>query len=319
MMKKQTLLLLAVLLIVITGCTSNQSDSSANQNPNAAIVLIDSAGRTIKFNEVPQNIVALSNGEMDIIYALGGKLVGKPTSTESSPILTEAEGVEQIGSTHEVDLEKLMFVRPHVVLGTYPLNSKDIAPIESIGTKLVLTSANSIEDIKNQIRLFGQMLQKEHNASTIIQKIDDKLTELASQQPAEKVRVLMIYGAPGSNMAALPNSLSGNVLDLVGGVNIAASFESLQNFPQYATLNTERIIEANPQLIVIMAHGNPEVVRESFIKELQSNAAWSNLDAVKNNHVEILPSDLFGTNPGTRITESLDMLHNMIQTVGSTS
>lgn len=145
--------------------------------------------------------------------------------------------------------------------------------------------------------------------------IDDKIATIQSTQDGEKIRVLLIYGAPGTNMAALPNSLGGNILELAGGENIASDYPSLDMYPQYAQLNTERIIESNPQIILLMSHGNPEEVKSSFEKEMSSAAGWNELDAVKNEEFHILPSDLFGTNPGTQIVDALDYLDELLQDV----
>lgn len=87
-----------------------------------------------------------------------------------------------MGSTHGIDLEKIALLSPDVVLGNHPLNTKDIPGVEGIGSKMVLTSANSIDDIKKQIGLFGQLLQKEDKAKELTQAIDQKLQELKTIQ-----------------------------------------------------------------------------------------------------------------------------------------
>ncbi len=84
------------------------------------------------------------------------------------------------------------------------------------------------------------MLQKDDKARELIGSIDKKLTELQHNRAAEKPRVLLVYGAPGTYMAALNNSLSGDMLVMAGGENIAADYPKLENYPQYAQLNTEK-------------------------------------------------------------------------------
>ncbi|WP_042170736.1 ABC transporter substrate-binding protein [Paenibacillus gorillae] len=315
-MKKLIPLALCALLAT-AGCSASRAASTTDSILNhpeaaAAVSIKDFAGRNVAFSQVPQHIIALSNGEMDIIYALGGTLVGRPSTNGPSPV-KEAQDVTQIGSTHEVDLERITLLKPDVVLGHYPMNSKDVPIIESIHSKMVLTSANSVEDIKRQITLFGEMLHKETKAAELIASIDDKLSDFRPSDGAQSTRTLIVYGAPGTYMAALPNSLSGNLLELAGGYNIASDFAALQSYPQYAQINTERVVQANPQLILIMTHGNPEEVKAGFLKEMQGNAAWNGIDAVKNNQVEILPSELFGTNPGTRVIDALDDLHELVE------
>lgn len=317
-MKSSLLWSSAVLLLAVTGCSSSVStnavtpSANAATTQNAAITITDFSKRKINFAQSPQRIVALSNGDMDIVYALGGTVVGRPNSNGPA-VVSAAEQVEQIGSTHEVDLEKITFLQPDVVLGNYPMNEKDIPAIEGIGSKLILTGANSIQDIQSQITLFGQLLQQEAKAKQLNQQIQDHIKQLSqSASTAPKPKVLLVYGAPGTYMAALPNSLSGNILEVAGGSNIASDLPGLQNFPQYAQLNTEQVVQSNPDYIMIMTHGNTDEVKAGFLKEMQNNPAWSSIQAVQNNHVEVLPSDLFGTNPGTRVTDALDLIHQAL-------
>lgn len=317
---------MAVLLLGAAGCSPGSSTGSgATAAPSEAkqaetkaadtkLSVQDFAGRSVTFPTVPTKIAALSNGDVDIIYALGGKVVGRPTSAGPAAV-KEAAGAEQIGSTHGIDLEKIAALDADVVLGNHPLNTKDIPSVEGIGSKMLLTSANSIDDIKKQIALFGQLLRKEDKARELNESIDAKLKEIGSGSTGPKPRVLLVYGAPGTYMAALGNSLSGDILAKAGGENIAADYPKLENYPQYAQLNTEKIIQSNPQLVLLMSHGNPEKVKDGFLKEMQQNAAWNSLDAVKHNRVEVLPSDLFGTNPGTRVIEALDRLKALLQAV----
>ncbi len=315
-MKKYGFICIAIALLLTSGCsqtTPGGNGAIATAAPNA-VSIQDFAGRSIAFQTVPRKIAVLSNGDMDIVHALGGEVVGRPTST--GPVaIKEMANVEQIGTTHGIDLEKIAYLSPDVVLGNHPMNTKDIPAVEGIGSKLVLTSANSIDDIKKQIRLFGQLLQKETKANDLIIAIDQKMKEIKANENAVKPRVLLVYGAPGTYMAALNNSLSGNILVMAGGENIAADYPKLENYPQYAQLNTEKIIQSNPQLVLLMSHGNPEQVKDGFLKEMQQNEAWNSLDAIKENRVEVLPSDLFGTNPGTRVIEALDLLNKRLQDV----
>ncbi|MGO4346241.1 iron-hydroxamate ABC transporter substrate-binding protein [Paenibacillus sp. FSL A5-0031] len=301
-----------LLLLVFTGCSIGKSSSS--EMSDGSLIVKDFAGRQIAFKEPPAKIVALGSGEADIVAALGGNLVGRPT-TSAQPVNRAVLEAEQIGNAHEVDLEKIALLRPDVVLGNYPLNEKDIPVLQGIGVQLLLTGANSIEDIKRQIELIGQLLRKEEQAKAIIANIVDKIAVYKHTDVTNKPRVLLVYGAPGTFMAALPNSLSGNILETAGGVNIASDYPRLQSFPQYAQLNAERVVEADPDIIFFMTHGNPEEIKNSFIREMETNSAWSSISAVKQQRIEVLPQDLFGTNPGTRVIEALELMDRLLKEV----
>lgn len=66
---------------------------------------------------------------------------------------------------------------------------------------------------------------------------------------------------------------------------------------------------------MLITHGDPEAVKDAFESEMEKNPAWKNLDAVKNGNVIILPSHLFGTNPGTNVTEALDVMMESLKQV----
>lgn len=310
-MKKSMLVILLLLLLIVAGCgtQSSENEEVVTEANGEAITIKDFVDREVTVDGVPEKIVTLGTGEMQIIHELGGSLVGIPTSKDI--VIEDLKDAVQVGNTHGMDLEKIAALQPDVVIGDSIMNQKDLASIEGIGSQMIFTNANSIKDIQAQIELFGQLLQQEDKAKELIQKITDKVVEKQAHT-GEKPRVLLIYGAPGTYMAALPNSLSGNMLEAVGGENIAADFPGLENYPQYAQLNTERIIQANPQFVFLMTHGDAVIVKEGFIKEMEQNPSWNNLDAVKGGKIEILPADLFGTNPGSQVTEALDVLHSMI-------
>ncbi|MFA9455666.1 ABC transporter substrate-binding protein [Halalkalibacter sp. AB-rgal2] len=308
-MKEQlTFVLLIMLIPIIISCSNVEINETEDRSDEVTHMITDFSNESISFNGVPERIVALSTGDLDMITALGGQVVGRPTALLPESLL-ELTDVEQIGSTHEIDLEKVTYVQPEIVIGHTQMNLGDRPTIESLGAKMVLSHARSVTDIQEQLLLFGEMLQQEGKASELINSIDEKVAEIAQlQESTEEIRVLLIYGAPGTYMAALPNSLSGHMLELVGAHNVASDFPSLEAFPQYAQLNTERIVEADPHYILLMSHGDSEAVKEGFIKEIEQNAAWNQITAVQNNAVDVLPNDLFGSNPGTRIIEALDLL-----------
>lgn len=305
-MRNFTFLALLWIILLLAGCGAAASPSV----PGAAgISAVDDSGRTVTLSSIPTRIVALGNGESDIVAALGGHLVGRP-DTSYTPANSVIQAAEPIGNTHEVNLEKIALLRPDIVFGHYPMNEKDIPTLEGIGTKVFLTGANSISDIERQIELIGELLKQEVKAGELIASIEEAAAAYRDALPQNhgQKRALLVYGAPGTFMAALPNSLAGNILETVGGINIASDYPSLQSYPQYAQINAERIVEANPHAIFIMTHGKPEEVKDSFLREMKTNSSWSSLEAVRENRVTVLPADLFGTNPGTRIIEAMAIM-----------
>ncbi|MBE1555256.1 ABC transporter substrate-binding protein [Sporosarcina limicola] len=318
-MKKALLVAISLLLlIVLAACSTGEKktvekDDAVKDKPvkeesvekeSPSVEVTDSSGQLVTFETVPESVATLNSGDLDILLNLGANVTGRPTS--SGPVAAEAESIPVIGNPHQPNFEKIAEVHPTVLLAGMSFK-QHAENIERQGTKVLYTQANSIEDIQSTITMFGELFKKQNEAEGLNKTITDKV-ETAIADKAKPVKTLLIYGAPGTYLAALPNSLTGDLLEKAGGENIASDFPKEENYPQYASLSVEKIIERNPQMVMLITHGEPEAVKAAFEEEMMKNAAWKNLDAVKNGNVVILPSHLFGTNPGTKVTEALEVM-----------
>lgn len=82
MRKPLLMLVLAAALNGLTACASAPSaglgsapgvNEGSTPSKGSTLTIKDFADRSITFPSAPQKIVALANGEMDIVYALGGR------------------------------------------------------------------------------------------------------------------------------------------------------------------------------------------------------------------------------------------------------
>lgn len=320
-MRKALLFIVLSVLFVLAACgKANSTDENKGANANAEtpeveestsleVEIKDASGETVIFETTPESIAVLNSGDLDILRRLDVNVTGRPTA--SGPVDQEIEGITEIGNPHQPNFEKIAEVNPNVL--AVPLSFQQYAGnITEQGTKVVYTQANSVDDILKTIENFGEVFDKKADAEKVIQKIQQ---EIEAVEKAEPVKTLLVYGAPGTYLAALPNSLSGDLLEKAGGENIASDFTQEENYPQYASLSIEKIIERNPEMIMLITHGEPEAVKAAFEEEMSENAAWKNLDAVKNGNVVVLPSHLFGSNPGTQVGEALQVMVESLSAV----
>lgn len=310
---------------LISGCGENSATNKENPttstNQNAAAVtdqstlesisVTDLAGKTVEFSEVPQRIVTFSSGDMSIVYALGGTVVGRPTIEGEVP--TEVKDIADIGTTIEINIEKVAALQPDLIIAHRQLNAKDIPALEQLGAKILLTGAASLDENNGVIEMLGKVLHKTTEAETLVKQINDKVTEVSTLNSEKEIRCLIIFGVPSNWMVALPDSLSGNLLEAVGGFNIAKDYPKLEKFPQYAQMNSERIIEADPQVLLLISPGPQEIAKKSFMAEMSKNPSWKNITAMKQGNFIMLPNSLFGSNPGAKIMDSLEYLNNELQ------
>ena len=313
-MKKSITLFTAFLSIffLLIGCSAKGDEKASAtkiEKGKEKIEITDLSGRKVTFDKVPESFATLSMGDMDIIHALGGKVVGRPDTKLTLP--EELKKAKVIGNAHQPNFEQIASLKPDVLVANNGFQ-KNVPTVEGQGTQVIISSANSVQDIQKNIELYGTVMKKEDKAKEINQKMNDQMKKYEKKSDA---KALLVYGAPGTYLAALPTSLSGDILEKTGGKNIASDFPETKEYPQYAQLSVERIIEANPDVIYLITHGDPKSVKKAFEGEMMKNEAWKNLEAVKQNRVVILPPDLFGSNPGTKVTEAMDFMYKSIQDV----
>ncbi|KEK26298.1 helical backbone metal receptor [Bacillus gaemokensis] len=313
-MKKYITLFTAILSIffLLIGCNAKDNEKASATKTDKGkkqIEITDFSDRKVTFDKTPKSFATLSVGDMNIIHALGGKIVGRPDTKLTLP--DDLKKAQVIGNAHQPNFEQIASLKPDLLVANNGFQ-KNIPTVEGQGTKVMISSANSIKDIQKSIDIYGTLMQKENKSKELNQKINDQMKKYEKKSD---VKALLVYGAPGTYLAALPNSLSGDILEKTGGKNIAAEFPKMKEYPQYAQLSVERIIEANPEVIFLITHGDPAGVKKAFEGEMMKNEAWKNLEAVKQNRVVILPPDLFGSNPGTKVTEAMDFMYKSIQDV----
>lgn len=283
----------------------------AKTTADKTFVVQDFAGREVRFEKPAVRVVVLSTGDARIMHDLGAKVVGRPAIKDPSfpkEVLTSAI---EVGSTHKVDYEKVTSLKADLIIAN-TANLKDVKSLEATGAKVFLGSANSVADIQKSISVYGQMTGKDAKAKEINTYINKQISGIKVDK-TNQPKVLLVYGAPGSLLAALPSSLSGDLLSKAGGKNVAEDYPALKDYSNYAQLSAERIIASDPDYVMLITHGDPKEVQKSFEAEISKNAAWKNLKAVKNEKVIVLPSNLFGVNPGSKVTDALEFLTATLQ------
>ena len=322
MKKFARILLVGALTLSLAACGDDKETESVQKEAETTpvnatseveatdtITITDALGNTHEFTEPPATIAALSPGEMDILLALGANVTGRPTI--ASDMTAEVAAIQEIGNPHEPAFETIATVNPEVLV-VPPSFMQFAKNLEGQGTKVIYSDANSVEEIQKSIEMFGTLFQKEDEAKAIN---DEITTKISTFNTTVDVNALLVYGAPGTYLVALDNSLAGDILNKAGGKNIASDFPATDKYQSYAALSIEKIVERNPQVVMILTHANPEAVIAGFQQQMNENAAWKNLDAVKNDQIIILPADLFGNNPGTKILDSIDYMMETLQTV----
>lgn len=252
--------------------------------------------------EYPQRIVSLGpiNTENVFLLGAGNRLVAN-TSYCVRPEAAKAR--EKIGSVMQVSIEKIIALQPDLVLATGLTAMQQIKQLESVGINVVqFKQPSSLTDICTQFLLLGQLLGLEQQAKELVAATKEKLNIL--QQKVAGLPQQKVFLQVGSQplFSSVPSSFTNDFIVLGGGTNIAAD-------QQNGTMNYEKVIAANPDVIIIAMMGS-----ESGIA-FQERERWMKIhviNAVQNNRVHVISPDIACSPSPATFTDTLEIMAHLI-------
>jgi iron complex transport system substrate-binding protein len=254
-----------------------------------------------------ERIVTLSPSINEIIFALGeGENVVANTSFCDFP--EESKNIKKIGGYSSISLEKIIEAKPTIVIGQ-DYDENLIKNLEALNIKVLSYKTKTIENIKNTIIELGILFKKEDKSKELVDGINNSLDSLKSLVENKKILVII------SPKNSLSNQIyvTGNFLyfeDIIkasGNQNAYFSTNSAQ-----PVVNTEKIINMNPDIIVLLApfyEGKPKELEE--IKKL-----WAKLpiNASKQNNIYAVDK-LYAGIPSQRVKYFIDDFRKILEDV----
>lgn len=286
----------SVIMLSVVGCSSASVDDN------------NSEGNTTNKESYGEDsvVVATSVAVVQILDELGVKISGVPTTSYELP--ESAKGAVEVGTPMNPDLEIIKSLSPDVVVSVDTLGQDFIDNFNQNNIPSEFVNLTSYNDLKETINTLGEKFNKQDKASEIVNQLETKERELESKfNNTEKTNVLVIFGAPGTMMLGTEKCYVGNLVNLAGGKNVLE--HSTSSFVQ---INKEELLNLNPDKIVVMTHADPETTKAQVKNTLETDAAWKNLNAVKNGEVHYLENDYFGMSANLKVIEALDMMHDLL-------
>lgn len=251
-------------------------------------------------------VVATSVAVTEILDELGVKVSGVPKTSYELPQSTK-DAIE-IGTPMNPDLEIIKSLNPDIVVSVDTLGQDFIDTFTQNNIPSEFVNLSSYDGLKETINTLGKKFDKVEKANEIISQLESKESELEAKfNNSEKPNVLVIFGAPGTMMLGTSKSYVGNLVELAGGKNALENSSS-----SFVQINKEELLNINPDKIVVMTHADPETTKAQVKETLENDAAWKNLEAVKNGNVYYLENDYFGMSANLKVIEALDMMHDIL-------
>ncbi len=252
----------------------------------------------------PQRVVTLDVVTLEDALALGIKPIGAVTSSVDWPHLqNKLEGVENIGVVGEPNLEKVLALKPDLILGIdYQQNiynqSSQIAPT-------VMAKFENSGDWKEILALVGEALGKTETAERVMADYYARLEKFKTQMGdrLNQTEVSVVYLYPEMITLYTKAGFIGTVLEDAGlprppsqnlNADATGQKDSLSEI-QYR-ISRELFRYADGDVMFLIANdGDPE--RQKVFKKLKADPLWSQLNVIQQGKAYEVPDYWIGPGP----------------------
>jgi iron complex transport system substrate-binding protein len=245
----------------------------------ARSAVIDDAGRHLALAHPAHRIVSVAPGATEMLFAAGaGQYV--IATVEYSDVPAEAKRVPRIGDGIAVDMERIVALRPDVVV-VWPGggNPAQIAKLASLGFTLYHQQVNALGDIPGSLRRLGELAGTQREAEREARDIEARLSALKlSHRSGDHPGVLIqVWNRPIYTIGG--RHLITDALGLCGARNIFADLDDMG-----PAVDVEAVILRDPDAIVAVAPS-----QASAREWLDGWRKFSKLKAVRNDRLIIFP------------------------------
>ena len=247
----------------------------------AKVCVTDDTGANVCLEQPARRIAALSPGATELVWAAGaGDQVVAVVSFSDYP--EEARKVVSVGSHTRVDLERLMQLRPDLVIGWVTGNPPEqIEALKDLGLPVFSIEPRSFEDVSHTIERLATLAGTDDVGFAEAERFRKGIAAVERRyRDAEPVSVFyQVWDKP--LMTVNDEHLIGKVITLCGGVNVFGELERL-----VPRISSEAVIGANPE--AILAGGMGQENRHWLTRW----EAFPSLDATAQNNLYFIPPSL---------------------------
>ncbi|KKI90615.1 iron ABC transporter substrate-binding protein [Bacillus sp. SA1-12] len=269
------------------------------------VTVVDGTGEEVIIEKEPETIVSVIPSNTEITFALGqgDKLIGVDNYSNYPP---EVEKIEKIGD-QQLNVEKILALKPDLALVTdfqHENNPDILKKFKDAGIDvIVVSSAESFENVYNTIQLIGQVTGAVDEADKVVKEMKDSVAEIKEKAKAvtEKKKVWVEVSPAPDIFTTGQDTFMHEMLQAINAENVAGEQTG------WVKMTEEEIVTLNPD-VIITTYGyyvdNPE-------EGVLNRAGWKEVPAIKNKQVFDVNNDTV-TRPGPRLIDGVETLAKLI-------
>ena len=325
------LLTLVIVLGTITACSSpnevvkditettdlpNWDEDFGITETKNTVSLVDGTGKEITLDKYPERVVILFTSFIDIWYRNGGELVGMVESSSPEIEIPGTEGVETVGKTGAISLEKIISLEPDlVILSSNTSSQMELQPqLKQNDIPVLAFDYKFKNDYYMMAKLFSALNGREdlfeENAIQVEKDIQEIIDKIEESEDGDIPRIFLMFASSKGLKSRGGESTVGEIFADLHTINISDE-SSISVDDQIFSM--EKLIEEDPDYIFVLTMGSDmEQVQDRIKADAESNPAWASLSAVQNDRYIFLPKDLFTYKANHRYAEAYEYIAKII-------
>jgi iron complex transport system substrate-binding protein len=300
---------LLLVCLFIAGCGANSTATpTANPTPTTEqFEIVDGLGRMIAFDKPAQKIVSISPSNTEILFAIGAgsQVVGRD---EFSDYPEEAKSLPNVGGGFgALDMEKMVLLRPDLVLASQLTPEDQVQSIEKLGLKVFLVdNPETLEDMFTILSQVSQISGTQEQAQALIDQLKTRVSAVDEKIAKVEQKPLVFYELdstdPNAPWTAGPGSFIEKLITRAGGENLGTKLTD-----SYAQISIEQLLIDNPEIIILGDYTWGGVT----LDDVKARQSWAGIDAVKQDKVFTFDDNLV-SRPGPRLVAGLEALAKLL-------
>lgn len=284
-------------MVLTSACGNRTSPASSSENIKT---VTDEAGRRVQLPARIDRIVSLAPNLTEIVYAVGAgqRLVG---DTEYCDFPPEAKNVAKIGDTLHPSIERIIALKPQIVLVSTASQLEAFAKqLDEQKIAVYVTNPRSLNEVFRSIETLGDLLGEHDRALTLAADLRKRTEAVATAM--KQVKPLKVFYQV-SDQPLYTIGREAYLTDLVqraGGLSVTAEVPGA--FPRYSD---EAALAAKPEAIILPTGGSMGSANSTAAPPLR------NSPAVQSNRVYQVNEDHL-SRPGPRLVDGLEEIARVL-------
>ena len=264
--------------------------------------VVDQLGRKVVLPDNPMQIVSLAPNITEIVFALGQehRLIGVTRFSDFPP---EAKRIPSVGSYINLDLEKIVSLKPELCIATKDGNPREVAvSLESLNIPVYAVDPRNLDSVMATIIEMGSLLNVIDKAGKLVDGMRSRIACVDSMvsKTTHRPRVFFQIGVfPIVSVGT--NTYIHELIVRAGGRNLAAG-----QIP-YPRFSREQVLALSPEVFIITS-----MERGKVFEEVKAQwRRWSDLPAVRDDRIILVDSNILDR-PTPRMVDGLELLVRVI-------